>query len=92
MSEQKVILYVKEGCPWCEEAEELLRQLHISYERIDVLKDRAAYQRMKKISGQSRAPTMEWGNEILADFGGKELLEFLKRKNFSFKNDKGDRL
>ncbi|KIE58407.1 glutaredoxin [Methylacidiphilum kamchatkense Kam1] len=78
--EKKIILYVKEGCPWCEEAEELLKRFGITYQRIDVLKDRESYKRMVKISGQSRAPTLEWEDEVLADFGGKELLAFFQRK------------
>ncbi|QSR89093.1 glutaredoxin family protein [Methylacidiphilum caldifontis] len=88
MDEKKLILYIKEGCPWCEEVEQLLNQLHITYERIDVLRDKEAYQRMRMISGQSRAPTMEWGNEVLADFGGKELLEFIRSKNFLNQSNK----
>ncbi|CAI9085475.1 glutaredoxin family protein [Candidatus Methylacidiphilum fumarolicum] len=80
MKEAKIILYVKEGCPWCEEAEDLLKKFGITYQRIDVLKDKASYQRMVKISGQSRAPTLEWEDDVLADFGGKELLDFFHKK------------
>jgi glutaredoxin len=80
MKEPKIILYVKEGCPWCEEAEDLLKRFGIRYQRIDVLKDRESYQRMVKISEQSRAPTLEWEDEVLADFGGKELLDFFRKK------------
>jgi len=78
MLPSRVTLYVKTGCPWCAEAEEVLSRRGVSYDRVDVLRDRQALKTMKEISGQSKAPTMEWDDEILADFGGEELDEFLK--------------
>jgi hypothetical protein len=33
---------------------------------------------MQEISGQSKAPTLEWDDLLLSDFGGEELTEFLK--------------
>jgi len=73
------ILYVKTGCPWCSEAEAVLDRHGISYDPVDVLRDRDAFKRMKEISGQTKAPTLEWDDHILADFGGEELEAFLKQ-------------
>ena len=81
MMPSRVTLYVKTGCPWCSEAEEVLQRRGISYDRVDVLRDRQAMKTMKDISGQSKAPTMEWDDEILSDFGAEELQEFLKEHN-----------
>jgi glutaredoxin len=78
-----VTLYVKTGCPWCTEAEAVLDRHGISYDRIDVLRDKKAYQRMREISGQSKAPTLEWDDHLLADFGAEELAEFLKENNLN---------
>jgi len=39
----------------------------------------AAMQEMVRLSGQSKAPTMDWDGEILADFGVDELLPFLRQ-------------
>jgi len=33
---------------------------------------------MQRLSGQTKAPTMRWGDEILADFGADELDVFLR--------------
>ena len=71
-------LYVKTGCPWCSEAEEVLQRHGISYDRIDVLRDKKAYQRMREISGQTKAPTLELDDHLLSDFGADELTEFLR--------------
>lgn len=59
----------------------MLQRYGISYDRFDVLRNPEAYRRMKAISGQSRAPTMEWGDEVLADFGAEELEAFLRDKD-----------
>lgn len=61
----------------------MLQRYGISYDRLDVLRNSEAYRRMKAISGQSRAPTMEWGDEILSDFGAEELEVFLRDKDLS---------
>jgi hypothetical protein len=36
---------------------------------------------MVDLSGQSKAPTMDWDGEVLADFGVDELVPFLRRHN-----------
>ena len=76
-------LYVKTGCPWCVEAEEILERNGISYDRVDVLRDKKAFQYMREISGQSKAPTLEWEESILSDFGPEELTEFLRENNLA---------
>jgi glutaredoxin 3 len=76
-------LYVKTGCPWCTEAEEVLDRNGISYDRIDVLRDKKAFQYMREISGQNKAPTLEWEDRILSDFGADELTEFLRENNLA---------
>ncbi len=74
------ILYVKTGCPWCDEVIDYLDTNKIAYEKVVVSGDRAAMDRMINLSGQSKAPTMDWDGEVLADFGVDELIPFLKSK------------
>lgn len=77
---EKPILYVKQGCPWCIEAEAYLKGQGISYHRKEVRSDPSAMQEMVKVSGQSKAPTMKLGADVLADFGVEELIPFLKQR------------
>jgi glutaredoxin 3 len=77
-SNVRPVLYVKTGCPWCEEAEEFLKTRGIAYDRVDVTRDPQAFARMQELSGQTKAPTLDWDGEILADFGAAELAPFLK--------------
>jgi glutaredoxin 3 len=74
------LLYVKNGCPWCIEAEDFLKEHRIAYDRLDVLSNREAFQEMQELSGQTKAPTMDWDGEVLADFGATELEEFLRAR------------
>ena len=71
-------IYVKSGCPWCDEALAFMDRHKLPYKRIVVSGNQAAFKEMTDLSGQSKAPTMDWNGEILADFGAAELEVFLK--------------
>jgi glutaredoxin len=73
-------LYVKPGCPWCEEVETWLKARQIGYERIVVSGNATAMAEMEALSGQTKAPTMDWQGEVLADFGVEELVPFLQAR------------
>lgn len=81
MPEELPILYVKPGCPWCAQVIEYLREHGISYREQNVVKDAKAMAEMQRKSGQTKAPTLDWRGEILADFGVDELVPFLRKHN-----------
>jgi glutaredoxin len=68
-----VRLYVKPGCPWCDEATEWLDRRGVRYEVLDVIRDAAARREMFELTGQTRAPSIDVDGHILADFGADEL-------------------
>ncbi|HEY1084088.1 MAG TPA: glutaredoxin family protein [Prosthecobacter sp.] len=74
------ILYVKTGCPWCDEVLDYMDEHKLSYKKVVVSGNREAMQEMVDLSGQSKAPTMDWDGEVLADFGVDELIPFLKAR------------
>ena len=74
------ILYIKPGCPWCVDVVDYLKRRKIEVKQVIVSGDREAMQQMIDLSGQSKAPTMNWHGEVLADFGVEELVPFLKEK------------
>lgn len=74
------VLYIKPGCPWCVDVVGYLSRKKIDVETVIVSGDREAMQQMVDLSGQSKAPTMNWHGEVLADFGVDELIPFLKEK------------
>jgi glutaredoxin len=73
-------LYVKTGCPWCIEVMEFLDRHGIAYEKITVTGNPRAMEAMVALSGQTKAPTMDWHGEVLADFGVAELEPFLRQR------------
>lgn len=75
------ILYVKNGCGWCEEAISFLDGHGVGYRLKEVTRDPSAFEEMQKKSGQTRAPTLDWHGKILADFGTDELVPFLREQN-----------
>lgn len=75
------ILYVKPGCPWCREAVEFLDGHGVGYRLREVSQDAAAFAEMQRKSGQTKAPTLDWHGQILADFGTDELVPFLQQQN-----------
>jgi glutaredoxin 3 len=80
MTQSALILYVKTGCPWCTNAEEYLDRQGYEYERVDVQQDRAAFDEMKRVSGQTYAPTLVIAEKVLADFSPEELEQFLREQ------------
>ena len=74
------ILYVKAGCPWCEEAVDYLDEHGYTYRSIDVRSDATAFQQMKELSGQRLTPTLAIGEDLLlADFDTGQLEKFLRK-------------
>ena len=75
------ILYVKTGCPWCDEVVDFMDGHGVSYREQNVSVDQAAMADMQRKSGQTLAPTLDWNGKILADFGVEELVPFLRKQN-----------
>ena len=73
-------LYIKSGCPWCDEVIAFLRREDIEHQLVNVSGNPEGFQEMINLSGQSKAPTMDWEGEVLADFGVEELVPFLKQR------------
>lgn len=74
------ILYLKPGCPWCEEVVEFLHRKRIEIQKVIVSGNPEAMSEMVALSGQTKAPTMDWHGEVLADFGVDELIPFLRER------------
>ncbi len=71
-------VYIKPRCPWCVDVVAWLKQAGYGFRVLDVTADPALYEEMRRLSGQSSAPTMTYGELLLADFGVDELVPFLR--------------
>jgi glutaredoxin len=79
---KSIRLFIKSGCPWCDEAIDWLAHRRISHETLDVLRDAAARREMHDLTGQTKAPSIDVDGHILADFGADELEVWWKRMQF----------
>ena len=86
MPEELPILYVKTGCPWCTEAAGFLSEHGIGHREVDVNEDETALRKMEQLSGQTKAPVLDWHGKVLADFGVDELKPFLREQNVEFED------
>ena len=75
---KQIRLFIKPYCGWCREAQEWLDQRNVQYETLDVTNNADAYKEMVSLSGQHKAPVMDFNGEVLADFGVDELEVFWK--------------
>jgi len=82
MKPESVRIFVKPYCGWCHEAMDWLKARGIRFETLDVITDRAAWQEMESLSGQTRAPVIQVDGEVLADFGADELEQWWDEMEF----------
>jgi glutaredoxin len=76
MKPERVRLFIKPWCGWCQEAREWLESRGIAYERVDVTANPKDWDEMVQLSGQTRAPVIQVDDEVLADFDVDQLSEF----------------
>ena len=69
-------LFIKPYCGWCHQAIRWLDDHDITYEKLDVIADEAAFAEMLRVSGQELATVLEVDGQVVADFGPEELPKF----------------
>ncbi len=71
------ILYIKRGCPWCRDAMSFFQKHAVEVDLRDVNLSAQNMQRMIEVSGQTKTPTLEFGDFIVPDFSVEELTDAL---------------
>ena len=79
MKAERIRLFIKPYCGWCQEAIDWLDARGVKYETLDVIADAKARKEMAELSGQTLAPVIDVDGEILADFDTDQLEAFWKR-------------
>ncbi|MDA9763728.1 MAG: glutaredoxin domain-containing protein [Opitutales bacterium] len=74
------ILYIKPGCPWCNEALAFFGQQGVEVNVQDVISNRGSMQRMVEISSQALTPTFEFNDFVVADFSTEEFISELEQR------------
>ena len=68
------ILYIKPGCPWCREALSFFNSEGVDLDVRDVNAKAKHMDAMVMISGQTKTPTFEYEDLVVADFSVDEFL------------------
>ncbi len=77
--ENKVIVYSTQTCPYCVYAKQYFKENGVSFEDVDVGRDRVRAQEMVKKSGQMGVPVIDINGEIVVGFQ-PEVFEHLLNK------------
>ena len=78
MKPKHIRLFIKPGCPWCDEVIDWLDEREFDYPKLDVIKDPVARTEMLELTDQTKAPSIELDGHVLADFGADELEVWMK--------------
>jgi len=73
----KVIIYTTPICPYCIIIKNYLKRNNISFEEIDVLKDKEKGAEMAKKSNQENVPVTEVDGKIIVGYDLKKLKDAL---------------
>ena len=82
MDNPKITAFLNPFCPWSPGVKAVLEKYGLTYDIIDVTRDRSGYEEMVKKSGQHSSPCVEIDGQMLADVGGDEVETWLRAKGF----------
>lgn len=71
---KRPILYIKSGCPWCREALSFFNSQGVDLDVRDVNQNAKDMDAMVAVSGQTKTPTLEYEDFMVADFDVDEFL------------------
>ncbi len=77
-----IIMYTKNGCPWCRDAKKLLQEKGIPFEEKECRGNKENFDELVKKSGQTLTPTLDIDGEILADTDADAIATYFKNKVF----------
>lgn len=75
-----IVLYTKNGCPWCRGVLDLLKSNNIPFEEREVTTNKEYFDEMIKKSNQTKTPTLDIDGYILADSDKDQVREYLLTK------------
>jgi glutaredoxin 3 len=78
MTIPRFTIYTKSYCGWCDDALNWLTERGYAFDEVNVSEDTAAFAEMRRISGQTRCPTLVAEGALLPDFDTGQLETFLK--------------
>lgn len=75
-----VIIYTKQGCPWCTDALALLNEKGVAYTEKECRNSKENFDELVQKSGQTLTPTLDIDGEMLADSDAAAIAAFFKSR------------
>lgn len=79
---KNIIIYSTPSCPYCVTAKTFLRERNITFEDVDVSKDRVRAMEMVEKSGQMGVPVLDIEGKIIVGFQPNVITELLELNKF----------
>ena len=76
----KIVAYMKPVCGWSQGVRAVLGKYGLDYEDKDIVNDPYNYAEMVRLTGQYLQPSLQVGDEIIADVSGEEVEAYLLDK------------
>lgn len=67
---EKVVIYTRPDCPYCQAAKEDFKKRGIDYTELDVLYNQENRKQMVKLTGKKEVPVIVQGHQFTIGFGG----------------------
>ena len=75
--------YLNPYCPWTPGVRSVLDGAGLDYEILDITQDHQAYEEMVAKSRQNSSPCVEINGHMLADVGGEEVADWLRKNGLA---------
>lgn len=75
---KKVRVFGTPSCPYCDYAKEFLKEHKVSFEYVDVSKDKEKAMEMIELSGQMGVPVIQVDDRVIVGFDQRALKEALE--------------
>jgi glutaredoxin len=76
-SQDKIIFYSKDSCPWARAVRHVLDQAGLEYEERPINLNPAFYEQLERETGQVQQPTLKIGDDWLIDTDAKAVAQRL---------------
>ena len=80
VEQPKIVAYMKPVCGWSQGVRAVLGKYGLDYEDKDIVNDPYNYAEMVRLTGQYLQPSLQVGDEIIADVSGEEVEAYLLDK------------
>ncbi|MCB2199605.1 NrdH-redoxin [bacterium] len=73
IKQKKVVLFTTPTCSWCRRTKQYFREQKVRFKEVDVSRDRAAANDIRRMTGQMGVPVILIGNKPIVGFDKPQI-------------------